>query len=85
MADGTAPQCGRVGSCHILYTPNQFILIGGFLFYLHLPYAVLAYPFIISVFICRPSIFLLQSAPLAGLHPSPYQKFQLSGRFLVGE
>jgi MFS transporter, DHA1 family, inner membrane transport protein len=32
MADGTAPQCGRVGSCHILLKAFQFILRGFFVF-----------------------------------------------------
>jgi hypothetical protein len=30
MADGTAPQCGRVGSCHIYFKP--FRKLEGFLF-----------------------------------------------------
>jgi hypothetical protein len=32
MADGTAPQCGRVGSCHILLKALSLIVTG--LFYL---------------------------------------------------
>ena len=31
MADGTAQQCGRVGSCHIyLQRASQYLLIGSF-------------------------------------------------------
>jgi hypothetical protein len=31
MADGTAPKCGRVGSCHIYYQAFQFLLKGFFI------------------------------------------------------
>jgi hypothetical protein len=31
MADGTAPQCGRVGSCHIYYINPSTEMFEGFL------------------------------------------------------